>query len=207
MYAGEAGAPKGGGGQTAKRRGGRTGTASPGDASGRHERNSRETARKRRRFIPWTAHRDVAGGPRGNCGSTPWGARGKGRGRSFLDTCCNSSEMGPRVNDAGDNRGRADCGGHGLDPHNRCPGAQASCQERGGSRVPIWSVPRSGKKGVGEPGGRPMVALMSLSWFAFLRVGEAASIRVADIRGEKALGFRATKRGIIGRRWRRWSEW
>ena len=51
------------------------------------------------------------------------------------------------------------------------------------------------------------MALMCLSWFAFLRVGEAASIRVADIRGEKALGFWATKRGIIGRRWRRWSEW
>ena len=51
------------------------------------------------------------------------------------------------------------------------------------------------------------MALMRISWFAFLRVGAAASIRVADIRGEKAPGFWATKRGIIGRRWRRWSEW
>ena len=39
------------------------------------------------------------------------------------------------------------------------------------------------RKGSGEPGGRPMVALMCLSWFAFLRVGEAASIIVADFRG------------------------
>ena len=45
------------------------------------------------------------------------------------------------------------------------------------------------------------------SWFPFLRVAEAASILVADVRGEKALGFLATKRGIIGCRWRRWSKW
>ena len=81
----------------------------------------------------------------------------------------------------------------------------------GGPSFQFYLFPRllreAARKGLGEPGGRPMVALMCLSWFAFLRVGEAASIRVADIRGEKALGFRATKRGIIGRRWRRWSEW
>ena len=52
-----------------------------------------------------------------------------------------------------------------------------------------------------------MVALMCFSWFAFLRVGEAASIRVADVTGQKALRFWATKRGFIGCRWRRWSEW
>ena len=51
------------------------------------------------------------------------------------------------------------------------------------------------------------MALMCLSWFAFLRVSEAASIRVADIWGERAPGFWATKSGIIGRRWRQWSEW
>ena len=51
------------------------------------------------------------------------------------------------------------------------------------------------------------MVLMCLSWFAFLWASEAASIRVADIRGEKALGFWATKRGIVGRRWLRWSKW
>ena len=40
-----------------------------------------------------------------------------------------------------------------------------------------------------------MVALMCLSWFAFLRVGEAASISVADIQGEKALGFLGYQEG------------
>ena len=69
----------------------------------------------------------------------------------------------------------------------------------------------SGKKVVGYTegavgGGGGMLALVCLSWFTFFRVGKAASIRAADVRGEKALGFWATKRGIIGRRWRRWSE-
>ena len=48
------------------------------------------------------------------------------------------------------------------------------------------------------------MALMWLLWFAFLRVGEAASIQVADIRGEMALGLWATKMGIIGHRFRHW---
>ena len=41
------------------------------------------------------------------------------------------------------------------------------------------------------------MALMCLSWFALFLVSEAASIHVADIRGEKALVFWATKRGMI----------
>ena len=102
MDGGEEGAPGGGGAQMAKRRGGRTDIVSPGDASGK--RKSREIAQKRWRFIPLlTAPRDVRGGGHwGNCGSTPWGARGRGRGRFFLDTFCNSPKMGPR---------RQQCGG------------------------------------------------------------------------------------------------
>ena len=63
------------------------------------------------------------------------------------------------------------------------------------------------KRGWDTPGGGVVVALMCLSWFAFLRVGEASSIWVADVRGEKVLGFCATDLGIIGRCWCRWSEW
>ena len=81
----------------------------------------------------------------------------------------------------------------------------------GGPGFQFYFFPRvlreAARRGWGEPGGRPMVALMCLSLFAFLRVGEAASIRVAYIRGGETLGFSATKRGIIGRRWRRWSKW
>ena len=60
-----------------------------------------------------------------------------------------------------------------------------------------WEATR---RGWGALGWRPMVALVCLSWFTFLCVVEAASIHVADIRGKKALGLWATKRGIIGRR-------
>ena len=83
----------------------------------------------------------------------------------------------------------------------------------GGARIPILPFPagcaRSSETGVGGPrweahGGADVA---DVSWFAFLRVGDAASICVADIRGEKALGFWATKRGIVGQRWRRWSKW
>ena len=98
-----------------------------------------------------------------------------------------------------------------MNPRNGGPDSHATCQELGGvlgsnfTSFPV--LQEAARRGWGKLGGRPLVALMCLSWFAFLRVGEAASIRVADIRGEKALGFWATKRGIIGRRWRRWSEW
>ena len=81
----------------------------------------------------------------------------------------------------------------------------------GGAEFQFYLFPRvlweAARRGWGPPDGRPMVALMCLSWFAFLRAGEVATIHVADVRGGKALGFWATKRGIIGRRWRRWSEW
>ena len=37
------------------------------------------------------------------------------------------------VHNAGDDCGRADCGGHGLDPRDRGPNSQATCQKRRGS--------------------------------------------------------------------------
>ena len=87
-----------GGDQAARRRGGRKGTASIGDASGRHERRSRGTARKQWQFILLrTALRGVWGGCWGNCGeSTPWEVRVRERGRSFLGICCSSPGTVPR---------------------------------------------------------------------------------------------------------------
>ena len=64
----------------------------------------------------------------------------------------------------------------------------------GGPGLQFYLFPKvlreAATKGWGELGGRHLVALVFLSWFAFLRVGETASIRLADIRGEKALGQR-----------------
>ena len=57
------------------------------------------------------------------------------------------------VHDAGDDCGRADCVGHGLDPRNRGPDSQATCQKRRGSKVPISPISSvvtgSGEKRVG----------------------------------------------------------
>ena len=96
-------------------------------------------------------------------------------------------------------------------PPTAAPIHRRLAKSAGGPSFQFYLFPRvlreAARKGWGEPGGRPMVALMCLSWFAFLRVGEAASIRAADIRGEKALGFWAIKRWMIGRKWRRWLEW
>ena len=99
--------------------------------------------------------------------------------------------------------------GHGLDSPHCGPDTPEACQVRRGARVSIlpFSPGPAGGSHTGEPEGKPVVALMCLSWFAFLRVAEAASVRAADVRGDKALGFRATKRGKAGRWWRRWSEW
>ena len=81
-------------------------------------------------------------------------------------------------------------------------------KSRGGPGFQFYRFPRlwrdAMRRGWGDLCGGYLVALMCLSWFAFLRVGEAATTRLADILGEKAL---ATKRGIIGRRWHSWSEW
>ena len=48
------------------------------------------------------------------------------------------------------------------------------------------------------------MALMCVSWFTFLRVGEAASICVADIRGGKGPWFLGYQEGD---HWCRWSKW
>ena len=88
-----------------------------------------------------------------------------------------------------------------MDPPHIGSNPQGTGQKWGGTRLPVLPFPsglrEAVRRGWGTPGGRTMVALMCLSWFASLRVGEAASIRVADVRGEKALGFWATKRRII----------
>ena len=54
----------------------------------------------------------------------------------------------------------------------------------GGPNFRFHLIPRglheATRMGWDTPGGWPMVALMCLSWFAFLRAGKVASIRVAD---------------------------
>ena len=64
----------------------------------------------------------------------------------------------------------------------------------GGAEFQIYLLPRvlreAVRRGWGTPGGRPMVVLMCPSWFAFLRVAEAASFG-----GERPSGFG----GINGR--------
>ena len=96
-------------------------------------------------------------------------------------------------------------------PHSSSDPQEIGQKWGGGANFQFYLFPRvlreAPRRGWGAPGGRPMVAPMCLSWFAVLLVGEAASMRVVDIRRQKALGFWAAKRGFIGRRWRRWSEW
>ena len=85
----------------------------------------------------------------------------------------------------------------------------AKCAE--GPGFQFYLSPRAlreaARPGWGVPEGKPVVARMCLSWFASLQVAEAASVRAADVRGDKALGFLATKRGRVGSRWRIWSKW
>ena len=80
-----------------------------------------------------------------------------------------------------------------------------------GPKFQFYLSPRALREAVrggwGVPEGKPVVALMCLSWFAFLRVAEAASVRAADVWGDKALGFWVTKPGRVGCRRRIWSKW
>ena len=205
MDRGEEGAKGGGGAQTAKRRGGRTDTGSSGDASGKRRRKSGEIARKRYRFIPLvTKPRRVGAGYFVEVLQVRHGEpREREGGGPFWILVATIKRWGDAVA-----RIEEDIG---WIPAAPAPTHKRLAKSGGGPGFQFYLFPRvlreAARRGYGEPGGRPVVALMSLSWFATLRVGEAASIRVVDIRGEKALGFCVTKRGIMGRRWRRWSEW
>ena len=181
---------------------------SPGDASGRQERKSRAIARKRWRFIPLlTATRDV-GGTLGKLWKYAMGSPGRGKGGVLSGYLLQHSRVGALSSTM---QGTIAAVRIAEDPATVAPIHTRLAKSGGGPRFKFYLFPRvwreAARRGWGEAGGRPMVALMCLSRFASLRVAEAASVRVEDIWGEKALGFWATKRGIIGWRWWRWSEW
>ena len=181
-----------------------------------HEPRNRGTARRRWRFILLrTAHPENGGGSWGSCGGLPWVVRGWGRARSCRCTCFSKREEARGGGSASDMRGTiaavrlADDLGW-IAPtvapvHRRL----AKCGEGPGFQfyLSARALREAAGRGWGVPEGKPVVALMCLSWFAFLRVAEAASVRAADVRGDRALGFWATKRGKVGRRWIIWCKW
>ena len=211
-------ATRGGGVQMAQRSGGRTSIGPPRGDPGMPGRSSRGPVRRHWHFIPLPAAiQRGGGGALGKLWKYTMGSPGKGEGRGAIGVfvAIVQARMGPpppprggllqpcalRKTEAGSSP-----------PWPRFTGDWPKAWGGGTSNSTFLpQVLREGARrgwdtlGSGGGGGGGMVALMCLSWFALLPVAEAASIRVADVQGEKALGLWATKQGIIGRRWRRWS--